>query len=278
MIVEHLSFAYRPGRPVLRDVSFRVDRGEAVAVLGANGSGKSTLLLCLLHLVRKFSGNVEVLGVKVTKESAPNVRKRVGLLFQDSNDQLFLPLVTDELAFGPYNLGLKGGALREAVSAAANELELREFLERKTFQLSHGERKRVAFGTIHAMSPEVYLLDEPTANLDPRNRDTFHAALRALHERGKTLVMVSHELDHLPEFFDRALVLDSGVVAFDGPVGELYRRPETLKAANLKVPLLAWLFEGLKKRGVLPGDAPVPTSVEEAADLLASLRGLTGRP
>ena len=186
-----LSFAYPDGRQALRKVDLHVHHGERVALLGPNGAGKTTLLLHLNGLLRPSDGEVRVAGLVVSDDSALEVRRRVGLVFQDPDDQLFMPTVGQDVAFGPANFGIEAYELEERVAEALGAVSMLEAQERAPHHLSYGERRRVAIATVLAMRPEILVLDEPTSNLDPASRRELIDVLRALPI---TQLVVTHDL------------------------------------------------------------------------------------
>ncbi|MCS7255263.1 MAG: ABC transporter ATP-binding protein [Thermomicrobium sp.] len=214
-----ISYSYHGRIVALRDVDLTVRRGEALVVLGPNGSGKSTLLKVLDGLYRPSSGRLVAFGRDVTAaaddpELGYWLHQRVGLVFQEPDVQLFSPTVFDDVAFGPLQLGWPADRVRDAVQRVLEELHLTHLASRAPFELSGGEKKRVALATVLVMEPDVILLDEPTANLDPRSRAHLIDLLAALHQRGHTLVIATHELD-------LAALLATRVVVF----GEQEHRP-----------------------------------------------------
>ncbi|MGD9797880.1 MAG: energy-coupling factor ABC transporter ATP-binding protein, partial [Acidimicrobiia bacterium] len=170
LVVSGLAFAYPDGRRVLEGIDLRVERGERVAVLGPNGAGKTTLALHLNGILAPSEGEVVVGGLPVRRDNLVEIRRRVGIVFQDPNDQLFMPVVRDDVAFGPANLGLRGEALEAAVAGALDDVGMAHVAARRPHHLSDGERRRVAIATVLAMGPELLVLDEPTSNLDPAAR------------------------------------------------------------------------------------------------------------
>jgi cobalt/nickel transport system ATP-binding protein len=228
-----LSFAYPDGHEALHDVGLHVHHGERVALLGPNGAGKTTLLLHLNGILRPSSGVVRVAGLEVGDESLLEVRRRVGLVFQDPDDQLFMPTVGQDVAFGPANFGLDGLELENRVAEALGAVSMRGALDRAPHHLSYGERRRVAIATVLAMQPEILVLDEPTSNLDPASRRELIELLRSLPI---TQLVVTHDLPFALELCPRALVMDEGrIVASDATVGVL--TDETLmKSHRLELP------------------------------------------
>ncbi|MHA1522315.1 MAG: energy-coupling factor ABC transporter ATP-binding protein [Promethearchaeota archaeon] len=240
---ENVSFAYHSQMQTLHNLSFSVNQGEAMVFLGENGSGKSTLFLNILNLVSGHTGSITVENLEVSRKTEKQIRQRVGLIFQNSNDQLFLPTVKEEIAFGPFNLGLSGEELESRILHAAQAIGVEDILDKKIFHLSQGEKKKVSIAAVYAMDPEIYMFDEPFANLDPKTKSDLTQILLELHQKGKTILLISHDLDRLPEFFTRAIVLHAGTKTFDGKLRDLYTRPEILTQANLQVPSVVKLYQ-----------------------------------
>ncbi len=237
--LEGVSFSYQ-GQPALRDVSFTIRSGERLALLGANGSGKSTLLKLLDGLYHPDTGSLRAFGHPLTQralqeeEFALSFRRRVGLVFQDPDTQLFSPTVWDEVVFAPLHLGLP----REEVTARAEEamalLGIGELRDRVPHRLSGGEKKKVALASVLSLRPDVWLLDEPTASLDPRSEGRLLDFLCELSAQGKTVVTATHQLDYVEELSDRAIVFDEQHrIAADGPTGEILAQRDLLVACNL---------------------------------------------
>jgi cobalt/nickel transport system ATP-binding protein len=231
--VENLSFRYHDGQPALCGVSLGVAEGETLGIIGPNGAGKSTLLLHLNGLLHAQRGSVRVLGEAVTDASLKSIRRKVGLVFQDPDDQLFSPTVFDDVAFGPLNLGYKEEEVRQAVSTALSEVGLSGYEARSPHHLSLGEKKRVALATVLAMSPRILVLDEPTSNLDPGGKWSLISLLKKL---GGTKVIVSHDLELVGELCSRVVVMDKGSVIADGPVGVILADKAMLAAHGLAKP------------------------------------------
>ncbi len=228
-------YAY-PGeaqRPALDGVSLRIEAGERLAILGPNGAGKSTLCLHLNGILRPQSGVVTVAGIEVREPHLLEIRRRVGVVFQDPDDMLFLTTVAQDVAFGPANLGLGRGEIGARVDEALAMVGMRAYADRSPHHLSFGQRKRVATAAVLSMRPDVLVLDEPSSNLDPRSRREFGDLLRALDS---TLVVVTHDLPYALELCDRAVVLDAGRVVADGPIHGVLGDDELLAAHALELP------------------------------------------
>ena len=236
--VSGLTFAYPDGSPALEGVDLELAHGERVAVLGPNGAGKTTLLLHLNGVLGVgtpgSTGIVEVAGLRVGKDTLREVRRRVGIVFQDPDDQLFCATVADDVAFGPANLGLRGEALRARVEEALDAVGLLAVAGRPPHHLSFGQRRRVAVATVLAMRPEVLVLDEPSSNLDPASRRELADILHAL---AVSTLVVTHDLPYALELCPRSVILDAGRVVAAGPTQELLSDPELLGRHRLELPL-----------------------------------------
>jgi energy-coupling factor transporter ATP-binding protein EcfA2 len=230
--VADLTFAHPDGTAVLHGVDLTVAAGERVALLGPNGAGKTTLVMHLLGVHRPDAGTVRVAGLDATADAGA-VRRLVGLVFQDPDDQLFSPTVRADVAFGPAHLGLRGDALDERVAAALDAVGLAAVADRAPHHLSIGQRRRAALATVLAMHPKILVLDEPTANLDPAARRDLADIVAGLD---LTIVTVTHDLSFAAELCPRAVVLDNGVVAADGPTLALLASRPTMAAHRLELP------------------------------------------
>jgi cobalt/nickel transport system ATP-binding protein len=231
--VGNLSFAYPDGRLALDGVDLHVHPGERVALLGPNGAGKTTLVLHLNGILRPREGTVEIAGLPVVKGNLTEVRRRVGIVFQDPDDQVFMPTVGEDVAFGPANLGLRGADLDARVQAALAAVGMEERRDRAPHHLSFGERRLVAIATVLAMEPEILVLDEPSANLDPVGRRELAEVLRRL---GLTMLMVTHDLPYALLLCDRAVVMNRGRIAADGPIAEILSNTALMAANRLELP------------------------------------------
>ncbi len=233
LLVEDLAFAYPDGHQALYGVDLRIDRGERVALLGPNGAGKTTLVLHLNGILRAGRGAVSVAGLPVDRANLQEIRRRVGIVFQDPDDQLFMPTVGEDVAFGPRNLGLPEAEVAARVAAALDQVGMAGFADRPPHHLSFGQRRRVAVATVLSMHPEILVLDEPSSNLDPAGRRELAEVLVGLPV---TLLMVTHDLPYALQLCPRSVVLDGGTVAADGPTRELLADPDLLAAHRLELP------------------------------------------
>ena len=237
LVIEELAFAYPDGNQALYGVNLTIKQGERVALLGPNGAGKTTLILHLNGILTAGHGKVYVAGKLVDsndKESLKLIRSKVGVVFQDPDDQLFMPTVGQDVAFGPYNMGLRNEELNKVVEESLALVGMLEFKDRAPHHLSFGQRRRVAVATVLAMKPEILVLDEPSSNLDPASRRELADILRSLDI---TIIMVTHDLPYANELCERALILSGGVIASDGKTSELLRDAALLKKHRLEHPV-----------------------------------------
>jgi len=234
--ITNLNYRYHDGTEALRGVSFRVAPGECVALLGPNGSGKSTLLLHLNGILpEKLSGNgaVKILDEPVGAQNIETIRRQVGLVFQDPDDQLFCPTVQEDVAFGPQQLGLAEADVAARVEKALAQAGLAGFGRRATHHLSHGEKRRVCLAGVLACEPAILILDEPTSDLDPRGRREFKALLRQIPA---TKLIATHDLELAVELCARTMVLDRGAIVADGPTVKLLNDEGLMLAHGLECP------------------------------------------
>jgi cobalt/nickel transport system ATP-binding protein len=231
--VSGLEFAYPDGTDVLHGVDLVAGPGERVALLGPNGAGKTTLVLHLIGVLRGRSGTVKVGGLELSDATVMEIRRRVGLVFQDPDDQLFMPTVRQDVAFGPANFGLAGGDLEARVDEALAAVGMGDVADRAPHHLSGGERRRVAIATVLAMRPQMLVLDEPTSNLDPAGRRELVDVLRGL---AITTLIVTHDLPFALELCPRSVIVNGGSVVADGLTRDLLSDSALMKANRLELP------------------------------------------
>jgi cobalt/nickel transport system ATP-binding protein len=235
LAAEGLTFTHRDAeRPAVAGVSFVAEPGERVAVIGPNGAGKSTLLTLLNGLESPQAGRVQVDDIEVGRGTLREVRRRVGILFQNPDDQLFCPTVREDVAFGPQQFGWPRERIDAAVESIVTRLDLEDLLAKSPLRLSQGERQRVALATVLVLEPRVLLLDEPTAMLDPRRRRLLIALLRDLRQ---TLIVATHDLDLALDLCPRSLLLNGGRVVARGASEEMLRDRSLLERNELELPL-----------------------------------------
>lgn len=270
--VENLTYTYSKGMPnetrALEDVSFRLEPGEFAAIIGHTGSGKSTLVQQLNGLLRPDSGKITVGEVCITDPSTKmtEVRRKVGLVFQYPEYQLFEETVAKDVAFGPKQVGITGEELERVVadSIRLTGLDYEEVKERSPFELSGGQKRRVAIAGVLAMKPEILILDEPTAGLDPSaHRDVLDLIRRIHRQEDMTILLVSHNMGDIAELADRVLVMNRGRLVMNGTPAEVFARGEQLREMGLGQPPAMEFMERLKER--MPGIDAAPLSIEDAA-------------
>lgn len=227
-------FRYPDGTEALKGVSFRITHGESVGIVGANGAGKSTLLLHMNGHLLPASGDVTVGGIPLCKDTRQQVRRKVGLVFQNADDQLFMPTVFEDVAFGPLNLGLPPDTVRERVREALGRVNALALSDKPTHHLSGGEKSAVAIAAVIAMEPDILVMDEPAANLDPRSR---RALIELLNSFEHSKIVASHDLDLILDVCTRCLVLREGTVVADGPAAAILSDAALLEENGLELPL-----------------------------------------
>ncbi|MEM1660125.1 MAG: ATP-binding cassette domain-containing protein [Candidatus Bathyarchaeia archaeon] len=261
----NLSFTYPDGTKALENVNLTIEKGEKVAILGPNGAGKSTLIYHFNGLLMPTSGKVKVLGREVSKENIDFIRQKVGLVFQNPDNQVFAPTVFQDVAFGPINLGLPEDEVKRRVKWALEVMELNEVEDKPPHRLSHGQKKRVAIAGVLAMHPEIIALDEPTANLDPKAVSKILELLLKLNkELNATLIIATHDVDFVPLCSDKVCILNRGELILEGSPGEVFSNTEKLRRMDLRLPRIGHLFEILKVRDNLPIENPLPLTIGEA--------------
>lgn len=238
--VDGVHFAYPDGHKVLKGLSFKINKGEKVALIGPNGAGKSTLMSHLNGVQLASTGRVLVDGQEVRKDNLKEIRRKVGIVFQDPDDQLFCPTVYDDVAFGPLNLGLPSHEIESRVKEALSVVGLEGFEERSSFHLSFGERKRLALATVLSYQPDILVFDEPSTNMDPMNRRNL---INWLKSSDKTLLLCTHDLDIALEVCDRCLLLVDGKIESDGPSTKVLYDRKLLEKNKLEMPLALMTHE-----------------------------------
>lgn len=237
LVIKDLAFAYPDGNQALFGVNLTIQKGERVALLGPNGAGKTTLVMHMNGIHPAQHGEVWVAGKRIdteNKEALKEIRARVGVVFQDPDDQLFMPTVREDVGFGPYNLGQRGEQLEETVTKALKRVGMLEFIDRAPHHLSFGQRRRIAVAGVLAMEPEILVLDEPSSNLDPASRRELAEILRSLDV---TLLMVTHDLPYALELCSRAVILSNGKIVEDRAIKELLNDEQTLSNYRLELPV-----------------------------------------
>ena len=230
---QHVSFSYEKDRPVIEDLSFRIERGESVGLIGANGAGKSTVMKLLLGLL-PCEGRILVDDTPVTKETLKTIRRKLGFVLQNSDNQMFMPTVYEDMIFAPLNYMVSREEAEKRVDAVLARLGLTELKYRHNHKISGGEKRMAAIATILAMEPEAILMDEPTSALDPYNR---RVVINTIRELSQTKIITSHDLDMILDTCDRVLLLSEGQIVADGPAGEILRDQALLERHRMELPL-----------------------------------------
>lgn len=229
-----LHYTYSDGTKAIQGISFRITHGESVAIVGENGAGKSTLLLHLNGYLMPTSGDMRIGDYPVTRETLPEVHRTVGMVFQDPDDQLFMPTVFDDVAFGPINLGFPVREVEERVAAALETVGMIHLRDRPPYKLSAGEKRAVAIATVLSMSPNILVMDEPSSHLDPRTRRKLIDLLDTFKH---TKIIATHDLDLAMDLCRRTIVIHKGTIAADGPTVELMQNEDLLRRCSLEKPL-----------------------------------------
>ncbi len=227
-----LNFSYPDEPEILKNINFSLKQGETLGIIGPNGAGKSTLLLHL-NGVLKQDGSVQIFGEPIKKQNIRNIRKKVGMVFQDPNDQLFMPTVFDDVAFGPLNLGIDRDQITIKVKDILKQLGLSELEEKNPFHLSLGERKKVSLATVLVLKPQILVLDEPTANLDPGSKKSF---INTLKNIPFTKIIASHDMDSIYDLCSQVLLMNEGKIIAQGKTEQILRDKELLEANSLELP------------------------------------------
>jgi len=250
--VRNLVYSYHSVKTLALDrVNLQIEKGERLTLLGANGSGKSTLIKHLNGILLPQKGEVLVKGEPISKKNLKDVRRTVGIVYQNPDDQVFLPTVRLDVAFGPTNLGLQPDVVEQRVETALNNVGLNGIEERAPHHLSGGEKKLVAIAGVLAMEPEVMVLDEPTAGLDPEGKQRILRLIYNLNKKlGITLVIATHDVDVVPVFSDRVAVLSHGKKIADATPTEIFSDPDLLRESHLHLPIVTRLLQGLQEDGI----------------------------
>lgn len=229
----HVDFSYEKDRPVLRDLSFCIEKGESVGLIGANGAGKSTVMKLLLGLLAPSAGEIRVDGIRVEKKTLPEIRRKLGFVLQNSDNQMFMPTVYEDMIFAPLNYGLSREEAERRVDAVLEKLGLEALKHRHNHRISGGEKRMAAIATILAMEPEAVLMDEPSSALDPYNR---RLVINTIRELPQTKLITSHDLDMILDTCERVILLSGGGIAADGPADTILRDRALLEAHRMELP------------------------------------------
>jgi len=270
--VRDIKYSYNNDYQALKGVSLKIEKGEMVALLGKNGAGKSTLFLHLNGIYEPDEGKVFIDGeeLKYDKKSLLKFRQKVGIVFQNPDDQIFAPTVEEDVAFGPLNLGLSMEEVQDRVEEALERVGMSGFEKTAPHHLSGGQKKRVAIAGILAMKPEIMVLDEPTAGLDPQGVTNLVKLLKELNDEGITIVISTHEVDLVPDYANRVFVLVGGELIAEGTPKDIFSQSDILESANLKIPIVTELFQQIEAEG-FDMDNDYPLTVKEAKEKFLKL-------
>jgi cobalt/nickel transport system ATP-binding protein len=261
--LKDVSYSYADGSVALEHVNLQIMKGERVAIVGPNGAGKSTLLMLISGLFTPSIGSINIFGSPINKKDLLKTRSKIGLVFQEPDDQLFCPSLWEDVIFGPMNMRLSEGEVIRRANEALRIVGLENYKERPPHHLSAGEKKKAAIATVLAMRPEIFLLDEPTANLDPASRSELVSLINRLHRDGATVVTATHDVNTVPAIADKIYILSKGKILAEGRVTEVFSRSEIMKEAKLELPIATLLFKLLAEEKGLE-IAQLPLTVEEA--------------
>lgn len=249
---ENLSFTYPDGTQALKNINIEIEKGEKVAIIGPNGAGKSTLFSHFNGLTEPTSGCVKIEGKAISfeKDELLKVMQKVGIVFQDPNDQLFAPTVKEDIAFGPMNLGLSYDEVEKRVEDALKMVGMENYEDKTPHHLSGGQQKRIAIAGIIAMKPEIMILDEPTAGLDPDGVEKVLNIMNQLNKEGMTLIISSHDIDMISKYADKIFILYNGEIIESGNKNKIFSDMELLKKAHLRTPITTEILYNLKESGL----------------------------
>lgn len=266
--VKDVKFSYPAGVSALHGVSFDIKQGERIALLGPNGSGKSTLILLIAGLLTPKSGEIKVFGQKTTSKDFQKFRSRIGIVFQDPDDQLFTPSVIEDIEYGPKNLKIPDIDVHERSAHVLEKMGIAHLKDRPPHRLSFGEKKKVSLATALVLKPELLILDEPTANLDLVSRRGLIDTLNELSRAGTTIIVSTHDAEAIPELADRIVVISHGEKLVEGKTGEVLQDKKMLEASGLEPPTIVDLFGELKAQGYIN---EVPLTAAEGKESLLKL-------
>ncbi len=271
--LQGVQYRYPNGYIAFDEVNLQVGLHERAVILGANGAGKSTLLSVISGVLEPTKGSIQILHQELTPKTKRKIRASVGLVFQEPDNQLFMPSIWEDVAFGPLNMGLSEEEVRHRVDEALEIVGIASLRDKPPHHLSVGEKKRAAIATVLAMRPKILILDEPTAHLDPKSRADFIKFLTKLHKQGDlTLITATHDVDSVPLLADRAYVLNKGRITARGTVASVFSDTKTLAKARLSPPTVARLFQQIPWLTDAQGSQPLPMSIREAVKILRQQR------
>ncbi|PTX15378.1 cobalt/nickel transport system ATP-binding protein [Halanaerobium congolense] len=268
--VENLVFNYPDGTNALDGLSLSIEKGKKIAILGANGAGKSTLFLHLNGILKPKQGNIKFRGKKISykKKELQNLRKNIGIVFQDPDMQLFSSSVFQEISFGPLNLGLSEIQTRERVDEAMQIMEITDIKDKPTHLLSYGQKKRISIADILAMKPELIIFDEPTVWLDPKHSKEILGFINQINKKGTTVILSTHDVDLAYQWADYIYIFSDGKIIGEGSSEKIFRDNKLLKESDLIKPWIIEVYEKLIQNGRISSNVSVPKSKSELFELI----------
>ncbi|MFX1565009.1 MAG: energy-coupling factor ABC transporter ATP-binding protein [Promethearchaeota archaeon] len=271
--MKKIKYRYPDGYIALEDINFQVGLHERAVILGANGAGKSTLLSVMCGIIEANEGTISILSKELTSKNVNEFRATIGLVFQEPDNQLFMPTLWEDVAFGPLNMGLSEDEVITRVDDALQVVGLSHLKEKPPHHLSVGEKKRAAIATVLAMRPRILVFDEPTAHMDPKSRNEFAKFLSKLHSEGDlTIITASHDVNIVPQIAERAYVLSNGRFIGAGSVSEIFSNTTMLNQANLEPPIIAQLFQETQILSDKTDAFALPMTLTEAISILRNIR------
>lgn len=271
---ENLKYTYTDGTEALRGIDIEISRGEKVAIMGANGSGKSTFFLTLNGISRPTAGKIFIDGqeIKYSRKSLIEVRKKVGIVFQDPDNQLFSASVRQEISFGLFNLGYNQEEVSKKVDRIIDELNISSFADKPTHFLSGGQKKRVAIADILVMDPEIIILDEPSSGLDPKHIKLIDDIIDSLSAKGITVIIATHDAQRSLAWADRLVLFHEGRIIGQGKPEDILRQEDLLKMTNLEKPAVLKLFDNLIEVGILDENLKTPVNIDELESYIKNIK------
>lgn len=271
---ENLKYTYTDGTEALRGIDIEISRGEKIAIMGANGSGKSTFFLTLNGISRPTAGKIFIDGQEINynRKSLIEVRKKVGIVFQDPDNQLFSASVRQEISFGLFNLGYNQEEVSKKVDRIIDELNISSFADKPTHFLSGGQKKRVAIADILVMDPEIIILDEPSSGLDPKHIKLIDDIINSLSAKGITVIIATHDAQRSLAWADRLVLFHEGRIIGQGKPEDILRQEDLLKMTNLEKPAVLKLFDNLIEVGILDKNLKTPVNIDELESYIKNIK------
>ncbi|MDR2707665.1 MAG: energy-coupling factor ABC transporter ATP-binding protein [Nitrososphaerota archaeon] len=266
--IDNIKFSYPAGITALNGISFEVTQGERIALLGPNGSGKSTLILLIAGLLTPNSGTIKVFDEKTTSKNFQKKRSRIGIVFQDPDDQLFTPSVIEDIEYGPKNLKLPDKYIKTQSTNILEKMNITHLKHRPTHRLSFGEKKKVSLATALVLKPELLILDEPTANLDLTSRRNLIDTLNELNKAGTTIIISTHDAEAIPELADRIVIINHGLKLDEGKTREILQNKDILEQSGLEPPATVSIFTELKNQDIIK---KFPLTIDEGKETLSQI-------